>query len=299
MIFFFYLKSQKLLTLIVVLWLFNLETQGQVFRGQIISLPDSTPVPFASLTTQNHQWGQNVGEDGRFVLDQLKEGDTLLVSSLGYYPIQVPYHQLKDSVRLYLKVRPVQLAEVKIKGGRYQDIWLGAKQQSTTSGTGHPSYQNMQEIALWIPNFIQNEGYINKVGYWIMNSGKPKTPFRVRIYKNDHGMPGEDLLTQNLVVQAKRGGSWLDVDVSQYNIPFPEDGFFLAMEWLLVPDKKYYFKVRWSNGKVTNEFGQGAGTTREFAAGYGKIRNNGGKWEEFKYRNNPRPMFRAQVRVYE
>lgn len=300
MTFTFCMKSQNILIMIGLFWLFILDTHAQVLTGQIISLPDTMLVPFASLTTQNHIWGQNAGEDGTFILDNLREGDTLIVSSLGHYEARIPYNELRDDMKIYLNVRPIQLAEVKIrKDEHYKDIWLGSKLQSTKSGTGHPSYQSMQEIALWVPNYIQSEGYIDKVGYWIMNSGKSKTPFRVRIYEYDHGMPGEDLLKENLVVHAKRGGAWLDVDISKYNIPFPTDGFFVSMEWLLVPDKKYYFDVRWPNGKVTREFGQGAGTTREFAPGYSRIRNNGGQWEAYKYANNPRPMFRAQVRIYE
>ncbi len=281
--------------------LFIRQVPAQTLSGQVIALPDNTPVPYATLTTQNHQWGFLANEDGTFELTQLKEGDTLLVSCLGYHEARVPYHELRDNIKVLLTVRPLQLAEAKVKSGGYKDVWLGSKLNSTNSFAGSPTSHDMLEIALWIPNFIQNEGYINKVSYWIGRFGKFKTPFRVRIYAYDHGMPGEDLLNQNLVVKAKRGASWVNVDVSQYNIPLPTNGFFVSLEWLVVPDKRYWYDVILRDGQRTKYFGQNVGTTREFAAGYGIIRNKKGKWQTYSYqnRNNPRPMFRAQVRVYE
>lgn len=280
-------------------WLFAFKAFAQTFIGQVLALPDSTPIPYASLTNQKHQWGVNASEDGTFEITQLKESDTLLISCLGYYGGRVLYQELHDNMKLYLRVRPVQLAEAKIKSGGYKDIWLGSKQNTTNSFAGDPSYLDMQEIALWIPNFIQNEGYINKVGYWIGRNGKFKTPFRVRIYAYDHGIPGEDLLNQNIVVRAKLPGSWVNVDVSKYNIPLPTDGFFVSLEWLVVPDEKYWYDVKYPDGSIRQHFGQNVGATRESAAGYGRIRNKKGEWVSYKYTNNPRPMFRAQVRIYE
>lgn len=287
-------------------WLFIFQASAQTFTGQVLALPDSMPVPYASLTNQKHQWGVNASEDGTFEITQLKEGDTLLVSCLGYHESRIPFRELRDNSKLFLRMRPVQLAEAKVKSGGYKDIWLGSKQHSSTSSMGLLGATDMREAALLIPNPIipnpeRKEVYISTVGYYISKFQKPRTPFRVRIYSNEDGLPGEDLLKKSVVVHGNWGNSWRDVDVSKFNIPVPAQGVFVAMEWLVVPDKKYRFMVRHPDNSITYEFGQSVGTTDEFLPAYGRIRFLDGSWQAYRYgsRNNPRPMFRAQVRIYE
>lgn len=285
---------------IVVMWISFLGVNAQTISGQVISKPGNIPVPFATVTTQDHQWGINATEEGKFKFDLglLAKEDTLVVTSVGYYESRIPYRQLREGVMVTLQVHTIQLAEVEIRRtGKKKDIWLGASQQDTHSSVGQISYNSIQELALYVPNYIQNEGFINKVGFWISGLGKPKTPFRVRIYKNENGMPGEDLLNQSLIVKAKRGKGWFNVDVSDYDIPFPADGFFVAMEWIVVPNKEYWFDIKYPGGVIKSRFGQSAGTTLEFKEDFARIRKNGGEWS--KYGQGYQPMFRAQVSIYE
>ena len=67
----------------------------------------------------------------------------------------------------------------------------------------------------------------------------PREPFRVRLYKADgnYNAPNTDLLTENVVVSAPQGGQWYTVDLTPYNIMAPEEGFFVAMEWVVSGDK--------------------------------------------------------------
>ena len=297
-------ESHSIIIPIVMLWLSILNIHAQAISGQVLALPDSTLVPFASLTNQTRQWGQSTRENGTFTLDRLKVEDTLIVSSIGYHEIRIPYYELHDNIKLYLTVRPVQLSEVKIKKKRIsRTLWLGSKEKSSFASLGSLSTQDLQQVALFIPNAKQFEGYITKVGYWVTSLGKARTPFRVRIYKNEGGKPGEDLLTQSLIAKARRSKAWLDVDVSEFDILFPPNGFFVAMEWLVVPDKRYWSSVKWPDGHTEDRFGQSIGVVFDLGHGGGHIRKNGGDWQEwqdhFKNQNSTRPMFRAQVKIYE
>ena len=297
-------EGHSITAVIVILWLSILNAHSQTVSGQVLALPDNTPVPFASLTNQTRQWGQNTREDGTFTLDQLKVNDTLIVSSVGYHEIRIPYQELHNDIKLYLTVRAVQLSEVKIRKKRVsKTLWLGSKENSSFGSLGSLSSQNLQQVALLIPNTSQFCGYITRVGYWVANLGKPRTPFRVRIYKNEGGKPGEDLLTQNLVARARRGKAWHDVDVSEFEISIPPNGFFVAMEWLVVSDRRYWFRVIGRDGRTEDKFGQSIGIVFDLEHGGGHIRNNGGDWQEwqdyFRNKNSTRPMFRAQVKIYE
>jgi hypothetical protein len=290
--------------MIMIVCVFTVGVRAQIITGQVLALPDSTPIPYSTLTNQKRGWGVNAGEDGTFVINYSKEReqDTLLISSIGFDEIRIPYSDLYDNMKVYMKIRPVQLDEVRIRNNvQITDIWLGSKQNASVSNICPRGEESIQEVALFIPNAKNYQGYITKVGYYIGDLGKAKTPFRVRIYKNKNGIPGNDLLMENMVIHSNKRNAWRDTDLNKYNIPIPVDGFFVSMEWIVVPNKKYYVTKKWDDGRVTNEFGQCAGSTNEFEPGYEKIRYNGGQWESYPYRsrNNPRPMFRAQVRIYE
>jgi hypothetical protein len=98
------------------------------------------------------------------------------------------------------------------------------------------------QYAFFVKNDKQKKlGNVRTVSFYIGENGFPREPFRVRLYKADgnYNAPNTDLLTENVVVSASRGGEWYTIDLSSYNIPAPEEGFFVAMEWIVGGDKFY------------------------------------------------------------
>ncbi|OGX89081.1 hypothetical protein BEN47_08110 [Hymenobacter lapidarius] len=87
--------------------------------------------------------------------------------------------------------------------------------------------------------FVQNKqpataSTVRSVSFFIDKNGSPTQPFRVHLYKadGDENKPGSDLLTQSVVAAATQGGKWFTVDVASYNISVPQEGLFVAMEWI-------------------------------------------------------------------
>ena len=78
-------------------------------------------------------------------------------------------------------------------------------------------------------------GAIRTVSFFIGENGIPKEPFRIRIYRADgpNHSPGTNLLTESIVVKAPGGGQWFTVDITNYIVEAPREGFFVAMEWLV------------------------------------------------------------------
>lgn len=149
-------------------------------------------------------------------------------------------------------------------------------------------------------------GILSKVGYFISDFGKPRTPFRVRLYKNNEGIPGEEIVFGNLIVSAKSGGKWFDIDLSDFHINFPGEGVFVGMEWLVMQNEKYYYNVqfRYDKEEKTEKrrcFGQKLGVTYEYDKPLGWIRRNFKQWKPFvqnphkKSVNNP--MIRAEIKI--
>ena len=74
------------------------------------------------------------------------------------------------------------------------------------------------------------------------------TLFKVKFYKNENGFPGKVLTYDNIVFRAtEKMGDVFDLDVSDYDLFIPNNGFFVSLQVLgytdakgkLLPNKKY------------------------------------------------------------
>jgi len=87
-------------------------------KGQVLSLEDESPVPFAFVMNYRTKTGVTTDEQGRFVMDVLNV-DSLAVSSLGFSKTtaRIPANHNEMNV-LILYAKPVRFAlpEVKVQG---------------------------------------------------------------------------------------------------------------------------------------------------------------------------------------
>ena len=107
--------------------------------------------------------------------------------------------------------------------------------QKSQPGEGLMQGRPGSQFALFLPNTKQvSLGAIRSASFFIDKSGAPTRPFRVHLYKANSpaGEPGPDLLTQPVVVSAAQGGKWFTADLKAYGVAAPQEGFFVAMEWI-------------------------------------------------------------------
>jgi hypothetical protein len=84
------------------------------------------------------------------------------------------------------------------------------------------------------PSPKHESGLVRSVSFFIGASGSPQDSFRIRLYRVDGSShsPGPSLFTQSLLVAAPAGIQWFTVDLTNYHLETPSEGFFVAMEWL-------------------------------------------------------------------
>jgi hypothetical protein len=237
---------QRILTVIAIILLFPALAQAQENRitGRIVDQKTKEPVPFSAIGLKEEQSGALTNEYGFFqiAMPEKNEQDSLIVQALGFFrkAIAVKRGTKMEDITIEVTKRVIELGEVKVQGGKIKDLALGAR--SSTPGEGMIQGQPGSQYAF----FVKNEkgkhlGMIRSVSFYIGEHGFPQEPFRVRIYKPDgnYNSPNTDLLTDNVVVSAPGGGQWYTIDLTQYNIPAPDEGFFVAMEWVVSGDKFY------------------------------------------------------------
>ncbi|MBS1744643.1 MAG: carboxypeptidase-like regulatory domain-containing protein, partial [Bacteroidetes bacterium] len=77
-----------------------LQAQTKSINGEIIDRQSDEPIPFATVQFVLHSGGVLTDSLGRFSisLDNVLPNDSLLVTSVGYSPSQIPVSYFKDSV---------------------------------------------------------------------------------------------------------------------------------------------------------------------------------------------------------
>jgi hypothetical protein len=81
--------------------------------------------------------------------------------------------------------------------------------------------------------------FIKKISVLTVSKTK-NSKFNIRLYgKNNNGEPENLIYDENIIGIAKKGKKVTEIDVSELNIKFPENGFFVAIEWLIIPNNKY------------------------------------------------------------
>lgn len=251
-------------------------------RGQVQIDTTNQPVSYALISEPQHRFGTYADAQGRFSA-RIPEGiDTLLISCVGFENLMLPLAGLSDTTAVYrLRAKPNVLTEIVVRGRKPKVVAVGALRKRAPIVWGNCSGRNI-EFALHVRNVKGIRGYLHRVSYLIARGGVATAPFRVRIYANTDGEPGEDRLPQSVVTAARRGNTWCEVDLSRYQIEFPKEGLFIAMEWLPTNEDRYKFatsfKMPDGQKNVRECFGQYLAFNRELRTATYWERINGGTW---------------------
>ncbi|WP_303312427.1 carboxypeptidase-like regulatory domain-containing protein [Hymenobacter sp. BT730] len=218
--------------------------QNDRIAGRIVDAKTKEPIAFASVNLKEEQTGALSNEYGFFQLPMPQKGqlDSLIIMALGFErkAILVKRGTNMDELIIEVPKRNIVLENVTVTAGKMKALELGSR--SNTPGSGMIQGMPGSQYAFWVKNEKGRKlGMIRSVSFYISESGFPREPFRVRIYAPDgnYSSPNTDLLTDNVVVSAPGGGQWYTIDLTSYNIPAPEDGFYVAMEWIVSGDKFY------------------------------------------------------------
>ena len=217
--------------------------EGRI-TGRVVDQESKDPIPFASIGLREEQTGALTNEYGFFQLSTPVKSvdDSIIVMALGYRrtALFVKRGATMEDLIIEMPKAFVKLNDVVITEKGMKVLMMGCRSNSPGAGMiqGMPGSQ----YAFMVKNEKQKKlGYIRSVSFYIGENGYPREPFRVRLYRADgnYSSPNSDMLTDNVVVSAARGGEWFTVDLTSYNIVAPEEGFYVAMEWIVSGDKFY------------------------------------------------------------
>ena len=211
--------------------------------GRVVDAESKSPIGFASIALREEGTGALTNEYGYFQLamPQRSVDDSIIVMALGFRrtALLVKRGQMEDLI-IELPRQSIKLDNVTIEASKVKPMGMGSR--SNTPGDGMIQGMPGSQYAAMMKNEKGKKlGFIRSVSFFIGENGFPREPFRIRLYKADgnYNAPNTDMLLDNVVVSATRGGEWFTVDLTQYNLPAPTEGFYVAMEWIVSGDKFY------------------------------------------------------------
>jgi hypothetical protein len=268
-------------------------------HGKIEDSNTGQPLSYATIEILSLHTGTITDSDGNFNLLIIPKDiirDTIIFSHVGFEKKYMSLQELIHSGKvIVLDEMPVMLGEINITPGKYSTQILGVR-DSKPSGMQYANVFGANK-----GNFMKNDrkkpGWIKSVSYYVHPDGNPLTPFRVRIYGVDENRkPGKDILNRSIIVSAN-GPGWVKADLSEYHVPFPEKGVFIAMEWINSGDDFYFEKevaVKGKDGKLETVkrkyYGQSLGTVWQKGEAIMWGSTLGNDWIPYDFNNKGKSM---------
>ncbi|WP_250434043.1 peptidase associated/transthyretin-like domain-containing protein [Hanstruepera flava] len=297
-----------------------------ICSGQVTIKSSKTQdgIPYATISFGNGQ-GVFADDEGVFIFTEklYPDVDTLFVTSLGYKNVIVPTSELSDTILMDEEVS--QLNEVVLVADNrkfseetlkpyldddYYHCWLPTIESEIAVFFRNPDADLKKLSTVHFPITLESKDWEKRKR---KNAEKKpfSTLFKVKFYENNNGLPGQVLTYENIVFRAtEKNGDVHNLDVSEYNITFPENGFFVSLQVLgytdaqgkLLPNKKYK-EIKSKNGivKIPTNFRPLLPFTSEIPEHRTYIKRvfiNGNNWVQFRKGNIESGLFSAGLNNY-
>lgn len=221
---------------ITLLFLITCSLSAQI-KGIVVDENDK-PISYVNIWVEGENIGTTSEVDGSFNLDSINKEKNLIFSVIGYKKAITPFKE-----KIVLEKEIYKLDEVLISSLKQtKELEIGNSKKrfflpepQTTPWFFARKFQvdeNNQEVK-----------YVKEIVFFT-KSEVDKGLFRARIYEvKEDSLPGEDLITDEIIVKTKKGEHKTIVDISKYKIQIPKEGIIVAFESLLVDQNKYYQQV--------------------------------------------------------
>lgn len=221
-------------------------------KSVIIDSETKEKIPYVNIWIENENIGTTSNEKGEFELE-INGTKIILFSALGFETRKIS----SDSIKNVLELKPLvtELKEVVIKSkkqnkklvvGKFKKSKINHYFACGTTPWISARYFKYQED-------YDKTSFLNKIRV-LTNSDVNDSKFNIRFYSvSKNGEPNESIFDENIIGIAKKGKKITEIDISNLNIEFPKEGFFIAIEWLIIESNKhqYSYTMTGSGKKLT------------------------------------------------
>ncbi|WP_296314393.1 hypothetical protein [Winogradskyella sp. UBA3174] len=230
------------------------------------------PISYATISFGNGQ-GIFADDEGVFIFTQkiYPNIDSLFISALGFKNLNLSTHNLPKVLLMESQADELDEVVIDVKLKRkfkketlkpyldndYYKCWLPTIESEIAVFFPKTTAKNQKLASVLFPIALESKDWSKRKR---ANSDKKpfSTLFKVQFYKNDNGLPGKVLTYETIAFRAtEKNGDAYELNVDDYDIYIPENGFFVSLQALgytnkagkLLPNKKYK-EIKSKNGLV-------------------------------------------------
>ena len=208
--------------------------------GVVIDKATQLPVPYANIALHGKSYGTTSSVSGTFTIPESFIDQKIIISAIGYASTTV---DIKDrELEVLLEPKHYQIEEVVVKprkSSRKIVVDKLPKDASQTFASNGYSWINANHFD-YKPVYARTP-FVKQIRI-LTRSYIRSAKFNVRlITANDLGEPEEELLNKNIIAKARRGLRTVTIDLSPHNFQFPQNGFFVALEWLIIEENRHEY----------------------------------------------------------
>lgn len=236
------MKNIKLpLTLLLSLVGFNFILAQM--EGIVLDSATQQPIPFINIWVAGENIGTTSDEKGQFILENVVTKKKIIFSGIGYQTLETSLEI--GSNKVVLSPKNIELETIVISATKaVKETKIGGFNKSKINHYYGSSAQPKIRARFFpfVPNY---ENALIKTLSLNTRSEVKDARFHIRIYAaNQQGQPGDFLHDKIIKGIAKKGNQASTIDISHLNLAFPQNGIFIAIEWLIIEQNKY-----WNIGK--------------------------------------------------
>lgn len=221
----------------------------------IKSIETLEPISFVNISLENGEGSFTSDENGMFLLPKNKKSKSLIFNAIGFEQLQIDIDKIKNTV--LLKTKSILINEVVISKLKKITTKIGS---TKTKGiySMHDTTDDEYKPCIIAKYFNIKNNNDNKLLKSIRiktSSSSLKPLINFRIYsKGKDDKPDEVLYNDNLFCDVNKGESTTKMDLSTLGIVLPNDGFFVAVEILVIDKNKQENKYVYNNVEHIHKF---------------------------------------------
>ena len=220
--------------LLVVFFLMSFVVSAQI-KGVVVDENDK-PIPYVNIWFENGALANTSEENGTFSLELKNQDKNLIFSALGF---ETKIIEATEVEKVVLKSVNIKLEEVEIK----RSFLKQQKEIGYYDSWGFRWHENYFVNAIFF-NITEEERnnypFLKEIKFRTLSEIKNAV---IRIYLvavNKDGSPSENTLSDELIIEVKKGNTKNIIDFTKMKITIPESGFFIVFEKLLVEQNKHF-----------------------------------------------------------
>ncbi len=222
---------------------------GQI-KSVIVNSETQEPIPYVNIWIENENIGTTSDENGVFSLNS-ENTKNIIFSAIGFETTKINTENIQGKVSL--KPKNIELSEVIITPQkRSQKLVIGKfKKSKINHYFGAGGSKTPWIVARYFPykSEYKNTPFLMKIRM-LTDSDVKNAKFNIRLYRVDkNGKPSAYLYDKNIIGIARKGKHITEFDIADLQIKFPQEGFFIAVEWLVIPENKHEYSYTMKGSK--------------------------------------------------